>query len=70
MIMTSQARYYVKPADAMAFAQGLLTKVGLSDEHAKTMAQCLVQADSRGVVSTDREALHFSLRVYPESCMN
>lgn len=47
--MSSQTRYYVKPADAQAFAQSVLTKAGLPDDHAKLMADCLVQADVRGV---------------------
>ncbi|OAA59795.1 Malate/L-lactate dehydrogenase [Niveomyces insectorum RCEF 264] len=45
----ASARYYVKPDDAAAFAEALLSKAGLSDEHAKLMANCLVQADARGV---------------------
>ncbi|ETS78380.1 hypothetical protein PFICI_10442 [Pestalotiopsis fici W106-1] len=47
--MTSQARYYVKPTDAQTFAQAVLSKAGLPRDHAKLMADCLVQADVRGV---------------------
>lgn len=48
--MASQTRYYAKPNLARTFTQTLLTKAGLSNEHALLMANCLVQADSRGVV--------------------
>jgi LDH2 family malate/lactate/ureidoglycolate dehydrogenase len=48
--MASQTRYYAKPTEAAAFAQSLLVKSGLSEEHAELMSKCLVQADTRGVV--------------------
>ncbi|KAF7532965.1 hypothetical protein G7054_g7471 [Neopestalotiopsis clavispora] len=47
--MATPNRYYVKPTDAQAFAQAVLSKAGLPNEHAKLMADCLVQADVRGV---------------------
>ncbi|KAH8891490.1 putative malate dehydrogenase [Thozetella sp. PMI_491] len=47
--MASSPRYYVNPADAVVFAQTLLSKAGLPEDHAQLMAECLVQADARGV---------------------
>ncbi|KAJ6012647.1 malate dehydrogenase [Penicillium canescens] len=47
--MESSTRYYANPAAAATFAIGLLEKAGLSPEDAKTMADCLVLADIRGV---------------------
>ncbi|CEJ61432.1 Putative Catalytic activity: [Penicillium brasilianum] len=47
--MSSSARYYADPAVATKFATELLVKGGLSEEHAKSMAECLVLADIRGV---------------------
>ncbi|EME77259.1 uncharacterized protein MYCFIDRAFT_42291 [Pseudocercospora fijiensis CIRAD86] len=40
---------HVQPADAITFAESLLISHGLSEEHAQTIAQCLVAADLRGV---------------------
>lgn len=34
----------------MTFATNLLAKAGLSEDDAKSMAECLVLADTRGVV--------------------
>ncbi|PLB44931.1 putative malate dehydrogenase [Aspergillus steynii IBT 23096] len=47
--MASNARYYASPAEATKFATHLLAKSGLSEEDAKSMAECLVLADVRGV---------------------
>uniref|UniRef100_A0A8H7KB27 Malate dehydrogenase n=1 Tax=Bionectria ochroleuca TaxID=29856 RepID=A0A8H7KB27_BIOOC len=43
------SRYYANPAEARTFAKALLTKSGLPEDHAKLMAKCLVEADTRGV---------------------
>ncbi|KAL4894015.1 Malate/L-lactate dehydrogenase [Aspergillus ambiguus] len=48
-IMTSSARYYADPAVATTFAVRLLEKAGLPQQDAKSMADCLVLADVRGV---------------------
>lgn len=47
----SSTAYYAKPNEAVAFAKSLLVKSGLPDEDATIMADCLVLADTRGVVS-------------------
>ncbi|KAF2972628.1 hypothetical protein GQX73_g887 [Xylaria multiplex] len=47
--MSSSTRYYAQPEEAVAFARALLTKAGLPTDHAQLMANCLVQADARGV---------------------
>ncbi|KAH8433833.1 Ldh family oxidoreductase [Aspergillus melleus] len=47
--MASDARYYANPAEATKFARDLLVKAGLSENDAKSMAECLVLADVRGV---------------------
>ncbi|KAI9043205.1 Ldh family oxidoreductase [Aspergillus affinis] len=43
--MASNARYYANPAEATEFARNLLVKAGLSEDDAKSMAECLVLAD-------------------------
>jgi LDH2 family malate/lactate/ureidoglycolate dehydrogenase len=55
------SRYYANPAEARTFAKALLTKSGLPEDHAKLMAKCLVEADTRGVVCRKFEAMpwHF-----------
>ncbi|KAE8415319.1 Malate/L-lactate dehydrogenase [Aspergillus pseudocaelatus] len=45
----ASARYYADPTAAGQFASELLVKAGLSPEDAKSMADCLVMADVRGV---------------------
>ncbi|KAE8153673.1 Malate/L-lactate dehydrogenase [Aspergillus avenaceus] len=47
--MVSAARYYADPSAASQFAVELLQKAGLSQADAKSMAECLVMADVRGV---------------------
>ncbi|KAJ0268960.1 hypothetical protein COL940_012883 [Colletotrichum noveboracense] len=47
--MSTLARYYAKPSDAITFAKTLLVKSGLPEDDASLMAECLVQADTRGV---------------------
>ncbi|CAG7972013.1 unnamed protein product [Penicillium salamii] len=47
--MASSARYYADPPAAGKFAAELLEKAGLSQEDAKSMSDCLVLADVRGV---------------------
>ncbi|KAF2162502.1 hypothetical protein M409DRAFT_69086 [Zasmidium cellare ATCC 36951] len=42
---------YADAVDVTAFTQAVLQSIGLSTEHATTMAKCLVQADFRGVSS-------------------
>jgi len=51
--MTYKASYYADPATASKYAAELLVKAGLSEEDAKSMADCLVSADVRGVVIAD-----------------
>ncbi|KAL3462653.1 Malate/L-lactate dehydrogenase [Aspergillus heterothallicus] len=45
----SVKRYYANPAEAEQFATTLLAKAGLSEDDARSMAECLVLADIRGV---------------------
>ncbi|KAL3495804.1 Malate/L-lactate dehydrogenase [Aspergillus germanicus] len=47
--MSSSARYYANPAEAEKFATALLVKAGLTEDDARSMAECLVLADIRGV---------------------
>ncbi|KAK8090569.1 alcohol dehydrogenase [Apiospora phragmitis] len=42
-------RLYVTAADAQAFAEGVLRANGAPPDHARTVAECLVAADLRGV---------------------
>lgn len=50
MSSTKQSRYYADPEKAKEFAAALLVKAGLDSEDARSMAECLVLADVRGVV--------------------
>lgn len=52
-LINYKASYYADPATATEYATELLVKAGLSEEDAKSMADCLVLADVRGVVSVD-----------------
>ncbi|KAI8311526.1 L-sulfolactate dehydrogenase [Colletotrichum sp. SAR11_59] len=47
--MSTPACYYAKPSEAVTFAKTLLAKSGLPEDDASLMAECLVQADTRGV---------------------
>ncbi|KAL4733194.1 Malate/L-lactate dehydrogenase [Aspergillus similis] len=47
--MASPTRYYADPAEAEKFATTLLIRAGLTEEDARSMAECLVLADVRGV---------------------
>ena len=47
--MSDQQSSYVTHEDAKAFAERLLQANGVSEDHAHTIAQCLVAADLRGV---------------------
>ncbi|KAK1449562.1 malate/L-lactate dehydrogenase [Colletotrichum melonis] len=47
--MSTPARYYANPSKAVTFAKTLLVKSGLPEDDATLMAECLVQADTRGV---------------------
>ena len=49
--MTTQVRFYANPAEVIDFADALLIKAGLPEDHAILMAKCLVQADTHGVIS-------------------
>jgi len=52
-LTTYKASYYADPTTASKYATELLVKAGLSEKDAKSMADCLVLADVRGVVSVD-----------------
>lgn len=41
--------FHVSPANAQAYVEGVLTGNGVSPDHARTVARCLVAADLRGV---------------------
>lgn len=49
--MSSSESHYIAPDAAASFAKAVLIKGGLSEDDAQMMANCLVQADVRGVVS-------------------
>lgn len=42
-------KFYVSPQDAQAYVEGVLIGNGVSTDHARTVAKCLVAADLRGV---------------------
>lgn len=50
MSSSNQSHYYADPEKAKDFAAALLVKAGLMAEDARSMAECLVLADVRGVV--------------------
>ncbi|KAF9628928.1 malate/L-lactate dehydrogenase [Lasiodiplodia theobromae] len=47
--MSSSESHYIAPDAAASFAKAVLIKGGLSEDNAQMMANCLVQADVRGV---------------------
>ncbi|GCB25438.1 L-sulfolactate dehydrogenase [Aspergillus awamori] len=49
MSSSNQSHYYADPEKAKDFAAALLVKAGLMAEDARSMAECLVLADVRGV---------------------
>ncbi|OKL56178.1 hypothetical protein UA08_08562 [Talaromyces atroroseus] len=49
MAEPTQQVHYIQPAVLQQFVHRILTGNGVSDEHAKVITQCLVQADLRGV---------------------
>lgn len=67
--MASPAQYFAKPTEASRFAKVLLEKAGLPEDEAALMADCLVQADTRGVVSGSPRPENLALltrATYPE----
>ena len=49
MAEESQQIHHLKPADLESLVQGILVGNGVSQEHAVTVARCLIMADLRGV---------------------
>ncbi|KAL5343751.1 hypothetical protein BJX70DRAFT_393803 [Aspergillus crustosus] len=68
MASTTQPRYYANPAEAEKFATSLLIKTGLSADDARSMAECLVLADTRGVMQNTHGIAR--LPQYPDRVSN